>query len=64
MGTEDEEGVVGRRDSGVDFSDGATSHEEESAEGGRQKKGKGRNKGKGQGQELEFKSGMIFNLEM
>lgn len=62
MGTEDEEGVVGRRDSGVDFSDGATSHEEESAEGGRQKKEKGRNKGKGQ--ELEFKSGMIFNLEM
>lgn len=59
MSTGDEEGVVGRRDSGVDFSDG---HEEESAEGGRQKKGKGRNKGKGQ--ELEFKSGMIFNLEM
>lgn len=58
-GTEDEEGGV-RRDSGVDFSDGALSHEEDTEASSKKQKHRGNKKKTG----LELKSGMIFNLEM
>lgn len=62
-----------RRDSGIDFSDdganGGLSHEEEDpsskAKSKKKHKGKGGNNcSKKPGKEVEFKSGMIFNLEM